>query len=164
MSYGDAMKDIGSGYPTSEKFESTGRFIGSLLDDETIDNLVDQLQTPPVGSVYAAYSVYALGGAVARKSPKDTAFFFRNSPYILGVQSVWEEDIYAELNKAWVRGQFKYIEPKTVGSYINFPYSKLKAYEKAYFGGNVKKLTKVKNKYDPLNVFSFPQSLKPYEK
>ncbi|UOY93073.1 BBE domain-containing protein [Ectobacillus sp. JY-23] len=32
-------------------------------------------------------------------------------------------------------------------------------YEKSYFGGNVKMLRKVNEKYDPLQVFRFPQSI-----
>ncbi len=32
----------------------------------------------------------------------ETAFYYRDSNYIIGIQSVWENSIYAEENKEWV--------------------------------------------------------------
>ncbi|AWB19457.1 BBE domain-containing protein [Clostridium botulinum] len=48
----------------------------------------------------------------------------------------------------------------TSGSYINFPYYPLPNYLYDYYGGNVQRLKCIKFKYDPLNVFKFPQSIK----
>jgi len=44
-------------------------------------------------------------------------------------------------------------------SYINFPYLGIKNYMNAYYGQNADRLICVKNKYDPENLFSFPQSI-----
>ena len=50
------------------------------------------------------------------------------------ISSSWEENDEALINKAWVAKGFKYIRELTCGSYINFPYRKLKDYLMAYFG------------------------------
>ncbi|KAF6689427.1 hypothetical protein DZB82_25125 [Bacillus sp. dmp5] len=60
----------------------------------------------------------------------------------------------------WVEKRFNYIQTITEGSFINFPYSELKEYMFAYYGGNAGRLRKINKKYDPLNVFTFPQGIK----
>ncbi|MFL0252807.1 BBE domain-containing protein [Clostridium neuense] len=61
----------------------------------------------------------------------------------------------------WVSKVFKYVEPITKGSYVNFPYAELQNYGCEYYGKNYYYLRKVKTIYDPLNIFKFPQSIKP---
>ncbi|MCS4481602.1 BBE domain-containing protein [Clostridium botulinum] len=43
---------------------------------------------------------------------------------------------------------------------MNFPYYPLPNYLYDYYGSNVQRLKCIKFKYDPLNVFNFPQSIK----
>ena len=93
-------------------------------------------------------------------SPRGTAFFYRSSPYVLGLQSIWTEDRYAKLNTEWVQSRLDYINRITVGSYVNFPNSDLVNYEREYWGDNVADLRRVKQMYDPCNVFRFPQSIR----
>ena len=54
---------------------------------------------------------------------------------------------------------FKYIQSLTNGSYVNFPYNRLCNYKCDYYGENVYRLEYVKKKYDPCNVFTFPQGI-----
>ena len=48
----------------------------------------------------------------------------------------------------------------TEGSYVNFPYSPLINYEKEYYGGNACRLKCINEKYDPFNIFNYPQAIK----
>ena len=77
----------------------------------------------------------------------------------MGFQSVWEEAKYAPLNKRWFLDKFSYIKNITKGSFINFPLLELENYKEEYFGENLSKLKKIKSKYDPLNIFKFPQGI-----
>lgn len=125
-----------------------------------LENLADLIQRPAEGSVYDAISFYALGGEIRRVGKRETAFFYRNARYIMGFQSVWTEDVFARANRDWLSKRFEYIKSITVGSYVNFPISNLRNYEREYFGDNAERLERVNKKYDPFNVFRFPQGLR----
>jgi len=160
MTFLEAMQKIQEGYPESEKFKSTGRFTDRQYNLAELRKIVELIGQRPEGSVYAAVSVYALGGKVRAVAKRETAFYYRDATYILGIQSVWEKSKYAAANISWVQKRFKYLKAITKGSYINFPYSCLKNYEKEYYGENARKLRQINKKYDPRNVFNFPQAIK----
>ena len=160
MTIYEAIKTIGDVIPDSEKFKSSGRFVGRPLTPLEIKRMVDMMRDYPEGSVFAGLTLYALGGRVTDVAPRETAFFYRCSPFVVGLQSIWTEDAYAKSNAEWVQSGLDYINTVTVGSYVNFPNGDLKDYERAYWGGNVTALRKVKQMYDPCNVFRFPQSIR----
>ncbi|WP_240941328.1 FAD-binding oxidoreductase [Paenibacillus sp. HB172176] len=155
----EAVKKVEASYPPYEKFQSTGRFVYKLYSRQELERLAGLVQHPAEGSVYTAVSFYALGGKISDKDRRDTAFYYRDARYILGIQSVWTEDAFAENNRAWLRERFTYVRSITKGSYVNFPISRLRNYERAYFGGNAARLKRINQKYDPLQVFRFPQGL-----
>ncbi|MTH54991.1 FAD-binding protein [Bacillus mangrovi] len=155
-----AVNEVEETYPPSEKFKSTGRFVYKTYSAGELTDIAALIQNKPPGSVFAALTVYALGGKVSDVRPDATAFFYRDARYILGIQSVWEEDRYASVNKSWVVERFRYLETITAGSFVNFPISELRNYEEAYFGGNVKRLREVNDTYDPGRVFQFPQAIR----
>ncbi|WP_374049879.1 MULTISPECIES: BBE domain-containing protein [unclassified Sedimentibacter] len=47
----------------------------------------------------------------------------------------------------------------TDGSYVNFPYKCLDCYKEEYYGKHTDILKKIKDKHDPLDVFTFPQGI-----
>ena len=155
-----AIKMIGSIYPESEKFKTEGRFEDRIYSKCELLKLASSIREKPEGSVYAAVTFYGLGGAVKDKGKNETAFYYRDSNYIISIQSVWENSIYAKENKEWVASRLSYLEKITKGSYVNFPYSPLINYEEKYYGGNLCRLKCVKEKYDSFNIFNYPQSIK----
>lgn len=155
-----AIDTIGAMYPKSEKFVDTGRFVYRHLHENELKKIIKILDGAP-SDTNSLIKVYSLGGVVSTVDPNDTAFYYRTAKYIMAISSSWEENDAALINKAWVAKGFKYIKWLTCGSYINFPYRKLKDYLMAYYGRHVKVLQSIKAKYDPRNIFSFPQSIKP---
>ncbi|WP_217805959.1 FAD-binding oxidoreductase [Sporomusa malonica] len=155
----EAVQKIQDAYPDSEKFQSTGRFVNRKYSMEEIEAIVELIRQRADGSVYTAVSVYALGGKINEIDKKCTAFYYRDAAYIMGVQSVWEEDRYASVNRCWLNERFQCLKQLTVGSYINFPYNCLANYEEEYYGGNACRLQQIGRQYDPMNVFSFPQAI-----
>lgn len=155
----DAVKKIEETYPPSEKFKSTGRFVQRRYSKQELQAITELIQQPAKGSVYAAISFYALGGAIKEVGSTDTAFYYRNARYILGCQSVWVKNSAASANQKWVRERFEYIKSITEGSYVNFPISNLQNYEREYFGENAERLERINRRYDPYNAFRFPQGL-----
>ncbi|HYE69612.1 MAG TPA: FAD-binding oxidoreductase [Anaerovoracaceae bacterium] len=160
LTFYEAITKIGEVYPDSGKFKSPGRFVVKPLNPQEIYEAAGLIRDVPIGSVYSSINLYSLGGKVSEKSPDETAFFYRDASYIILIQSVWEESQYALDNKRWVSRKIKYLKSITQGSYVNFPYSGLLDYNEAYYGGNIKRLRLIKSKYDPENVFRFPQSIR----
>lgn len=160
MTFLEAMQKVQATYPDSEKFKSTGRFVDRQYDLRKLEDIADLIHEKAVGSVFAAVSLYALGGKVQAVGKSDTAFYYRNAQYIMGIQSVWENTMFANENILWVQERFKYLEAITNGSYVNYPYSELTDYEKAYYGQNAYRLNQINERYDPYNVFKFPQALR----
>lgn len=160
MTIYEAIKTIENTIPDSEKFKSSGRFVGRLLSVKEIERMVNRMRDYPEGSVFTGLTLYALGGQVKKVAPHKSAFFYRYSPYVIGLQSIWTDDKYAKSNTQWVQNGLNYINTITVGSYVNFPNNELVDYERAYWGDNVAALRRVKRRYDPCNIFRFPQSIR----
>ena len=154
-----AVEIIGSSYPDWEKFKSASRFVINDLSDYEISDIVDIIKARAEGSVYAGISMYALGGKVSEVPVDDTAFYYRNASYIIWLETVWEDDYYSEENSKWIKNKFPYLKSVTAGSYINFPYRELNNYLEEYYGSHKDRLRAIKEKYDPLNVFTFPQAI-----
>ena len=74
-------------------------------------------------------------------------------------QSEFKDNFYKAYSDEWFYRNFKYIYSLTNGSYVNFPYNRLINYNFNYYGKNLFRLKCVKKKYDPLNVFTFPQGI-----
>lgn len=159
----EAIAIIEESYPESEKFKSTGRFVFKQYSPRELSQIVDLIKERPVGSAFVSVSLYALGGAVSQVPWQNTAYFYRQAAYIMLIQSVWTDNQYARANRAWVEERFQYLKTITKGSYVNFPYSPLSNYERAYFGKNVPRLRVIKGSYDPCNIFCFPQSICSYD-
>ncbi|MGL4107317.1 FAD-binding oxidoreductase [Clostridium sp. LP20] len=158
----EATRKIGSIYAPYEKFKSTGGFVYKKYSKSELVRILQYIRMRPAGSVYIAVTLYGLGGAVNDKDKNSTAFYYRGCQYILGIQTVWEEDNYQEVNEEWFKEQFEIMKGFFIGSYVNFPYSDIKNYEIRYYGNHVKRLRRIKNKYDPFNIFKFQQSIKGY--
>lgn len=155
----EAVTILGSAYPPFEKFQAASRFALRSFSREEIARLVNLIQVPAEGSVFAGLSMYALGGKVSETGVDETAFFYRNARYILWLETVWEENRYACPNMDWVACRFPEFASLTTGSYVNFPYYRLPRYLREYYGDHVAELEAVKCKYDPADIFTFPQGL-----
>lgn len=151
---------IQDSHPDYEKYKSTGRFINRNYIKEEIEELIKIVDTPAKGYDYTAITFYGAGGAIRDVDKLDSAYYYRDANFIMGIQSVWEVDKYAEENKEWVNENFKTLKALTNGSFVNFPIIGLENYEEEYYGKNIKKLREIKAKYDPYNVFTYPQVIK----
>lgn len=157
----EATEILGGGYPPSEKFAAVSRFSSGESIARNASKLVQLLEDSSAGAVFEGLSLYALGGKVAEAANDDTAFFYRRADSILWLQSVWEEDSFAEENRCWVANRVPALSAVTIGSYVNFPYDCLPCSLGEYYGPHTNRLCAVKRKYDPCNVFSFPQGIFP---
>ncbi|WP_141533210.1 MULTISPECIES: BBE domain-containing protein [Bacillus cereus group] len=88
-----------------------------------------------------------------------TAYFYRKSLSNMSIFATWEQTEGAGGSIRWVEDFRLAMLPFTKGVYVNTPDLSIKNWLDAYFSCNFDRLMKVKAKYDPKNVFNFPQSI-----
>ncbi len=105
------------------------------------------------------------GGAINDTAPDATAFPHRGMQYLAQYQSRWlpgSDPSVAEANVAWTRAMYESVAAHRSGaSYSNYTDPNLADWQEAYYGANFARLRQVKTKFDPENVFRFPQSIPP---
>ncbi|XVQ12878.1 FAD-binding oxidoreductase [Spirillospora sp. CA-255316] len=95
----------------------------------------------------------AMGGAIARTAPGDTAFPHRRALFC--VQYLADGD-----DLGWLRATHRAMEPHLGGAaYVNYIDPDLRDWPRAYYGANHDRLARVKARYDPRSLFRFPQSV-----
>ena len=160
VTFWEATEIDASIYPASETFRFAGRFAYADFSDSQIISLLSLIKTRARGASYASVALYAMGGKVRAVNPCETAFYYRNSDFIIGIETVWEDRFFEAENQAWMAARFPYLRSLTTGSYINFPYLCTDHYMDAYYGENKERLIEIKKRYDPCNLFRFPQSIR----
>jgi hypothetical protein len=98
----------------------------------------------------------AYGGAVNRVAPNATAFVHRRSLYSCQFFASGGADA-----QAWAHATERALRPFTSPyAYLNYIDPQLPNWQRAYYGANLARLVQVKRKYDPDNLFRFPQSIR----
>jgi FAD/FMN-containing dehydrogenase len=114
-----------------------------------------------VGSITLA----ACGGAMNRPSTSATAFVHRDALFLAQYTTTWtspgaRREVMQQRN--WLRTYYQALHPHASGqAYQNYVDPDLADWPNAYYGANYPWLTLVKTRFDPANVFEFPQSILP---
>jgi FAD/FMN-containing dehydrogenase len=130
------------------------------LPDEAVSVLLDAVQSlpDPNSEVFIAH----VGGAMARVADDATAYPQRSSHFIMNVHTRWENASGDDACIGWARKLFDDTAQYSTGSvYVNFmPDDEVERVSGAY-GVNMERLSKVKAKYDPKNIFRLNHNIKP---
>ena len=106
----------------------------------------------------------ALGGAVNRVGPHATAFVHRNALFNAQYSTSWTSPGSAggvANQHAWLRSFYSRVHPHANGeAYQNYIDPDLKNWQQAYYGANYPRLQRIKARYDPKDLFTFPQAIK----
>lgn len=143
-----------------EPFKSIGPFIPKLLPSDAIQ-IIDKYMNDVPSNNTILIIFHGLNGEVAKISKKNTAYYYRQALYNINPWATWSSENGSALGIRWVQKITDALSPYTNGVYVNTPDLSLKNYQKEYWGKNYKRLRKVKNRYDPDNIFNFPQSIEP---
>jgi FAD/FMN-containing dehydrogenase len=147
-------------FPEGDRYYWKSRYL-ARLDDDAIETIVEYGENRP--SPRTIVPVRARGGKLGRIDPSATAFADRHSPFLLSIDSTWEDPDEDEANTEWTREFWEAMEPyASDGMYFNF--AMLEEGEemiRSTFGENYERLVAVKDRYDPKNLFRVNQNVEP---
>jgi FAD/FMN-containing dehydrogenase len=141
-------------------------FVTGVLPDRAIDLLVHRFaRTAEHAPAIENMEMFELaGGAINRVNSTATAFVHRTHTLLLSIVATWQGPAGAPNppEKAWADGLYRELGPYYSGEvYQNYPDLELTDYAHAYYGRNLPRLRELKRRYDPENVFRFPQGIPP---
>lgn len=103
-----------------------------------------------------------MGGKPSRVQAGNTAFAHRNTPFVLNIHTRWRDSSDDDRCIAWARDFHDTTAPYAQGVYVNFLSDEGDARVRdAYTEQTWKRLVKLKNKYDPNNLFRLNQNIPP---
>jgi hypothetical protein len=126
----------------------------SRLDGDAIATLASAAERRP--SPMSMLVLWALGGAMSRVGPHETAVGPRDSPFVLEVLANWKEPADTAPNITWAREVCDDVRPYSTGkTNVNFPGGDepMLEFVTSAFGAEYPRLLRVKQKYDPSNIF-----------
>jgi hypothetical protein len=117
---------------------------------------------PKVPTVNSAVHLYPINGAVHDVAPDATAFGHRDANYACVIAGMWPDPADNEANIGWVRDYYAALAPHSLrGGYANFASADDQDKVKDNIGVTYGRLTEVKARYDPRNLFHLNQNIRP---
>jgi FAD/FMN-containing dehydrogenase len=147
------------------RYAVKSNYVTKEFPEQALDVLVRSVERWP-GSGNpggGGIALFAWGGAVARVARDATAFVHRHPGFLMAYDTSWaasDPRAIADANLDWLARLASDIGPYVSRqAYQNFIDSTLEDWEQAYYAENLDRLVRVKRKYDPNDVFSFPQAV-----
>jgi FAD/FMN-containing dehydrogenase len=130
------------------------------LSAAAIDAIVATVHPAP--TPLCAVAIEHVGGAISRVAPTDTAFSHRHAQHSFLAVGVAVDPADAGAVTAWSRKQWEAARPYLEeGVYVNYLAEDEAARVRSAYGVNYERLTAIKAKYDPGNLFRHNQNIKP---
>ena len=132
----------------------------TALDDKLLDAIIDYSGKLP--SPHCEIFIGAIGGAAARTAPAATAYAHRDARFVMNVHGRWDDAADDARCIRWAREFFDAAAPyATGGVYVNFLTADEGDRVRNAYGANYERLVRVKRQYDPGNLFSVNQNIRP---
>jgi FAD/FMN-containing dehydrogenase len=128
------------------------------LSDDAVSAVVEAAQAAP--GPECEIFIFHIGGAACRVPVSSTAFPQRNAHFGMNVHSRWRDQSADKQHVEWARRAFEATAPFASGTaYVNFmPADDGERVQTAY-GENYARLTEIKRRYDPKNLFRLNQNI-----
>jgi FAD/FMN-containing dehydrogenase len=131
------------------------------LTDDALEAIVSGAAVRP--SPRSMLAIWALGGAMGRVAKNETPVGSRSAPFLLEIVGSWSEAAHTEQNIVWVRHVFETMHSFSSGK-INANFSGAgednERFVRAAYGDHYQRLAKVKQEYDPTNMFRLNQNIR----
>lgn len=144
-----------------ETYAARSDFFDRSLSAAGIRTVIDQIERAGRKGVNGNVAFTALGGAINRVKPTDTAFVHRRSRFLAQYLASWKQGGSGSAQAGWLAGMHSAMRRHASGAaYQNYADPALADWKKAYYGAAADRLTRIKAQYDPNRLFStFPQAL-----
>jgi FAD/FMN-containing dehydrogenase len=130
------------------------------ISDGLIEQHLEWGQKLP--TMQSTMHLYPVDGAAHDVGTDDTAFSFRDAQYAEVILGVDTEPANAGMIRDWVVGYWDATHPYSAGgAYVNFMMEEGQERVRATYRDNYGRLARVKEQYDPENVFSVNQNIRP---
>jgi FAD/FMN-containing dehydrogenase len=148
-------------FPKGELRYWKSRAVSELSDEVIgeINSLASRRPTPLSDIV-----VWHHGGAMSRVAEEDTAYGGRDVQFLVTAEASWTDPAQTDEAIDWAREVWDAMEPYTTGAvYLNFPGlgEEKDDLARAGYGANYDRLTALKAKYDPDNLFRMNINIPP---
>jgi FAD/FMN-containing dehydrogenase len=152
---------LDSGSPHGVHYYWRSQRLGDL-DEAVIGTLVEATEASP--TFLSNVAGFAFGGAVTRVDPDATAVGAREPGYELNVVAAWPApDPNGAAHTEWVRTTSDRLRPSRTGVWSHFLSDEGTAGVEEAYGDRIKRLTALKDRYDPTNFFRLNANVPPSE-
>ena len=147
-------------FPKGLQWYWKGDFVKTLTDEAIDVHIANALKAP---TPFCLMHLYPIDGAVRRVAKDGTPWAARDASWSMVIAGISPDAKDAAALRAWGRGYWESIHPFNLeGAYVNF----MDADEndnrvQLSYGDNYRRLSAIKAKYDPANLFRVNQNIKP---
>lgn len=146
-------------YPPGLQWYWKGDFVKEIPDEAVRAHVEHGSKLP---THFSTMHLYPIDGAVHRVGKNDTAFSFRDANWSQVIVGVSDDPSENGTITQWARNYFDALHPySSGGAYVNFMMEEGDERVRATYRENYDRLVRIKQKYDPENLFHVNQNVKP---
>tara|TARA_R100000935_G_scaffold57860_1_gene92935 strand:- start:124 stop:1494 length:1371 start_codon:yes stop_codon:yes gene_type:complete len=146
-------------YPPGYQWYWRAHYIKELTSESIEVNMEYGSKVP---TMHSTTHLYPIDGAVHNTGNNETAWANRNARWVQVIVGVDPDSDNADKVTNWCKTYYDALTPYAMGgSYVNMMMDEGQERVKAAYKENYERLTKVKGKYDPKNIFHINQNIQP---
>jgi FAD/FMN-containing dehydrogenase len=151
--------------PAYAKSDFFTRRLSSAGIDVLLDGIENLRGVRGAGGGAGGIALDAFGGALNRVHPAASAFVHRDALFLAQYTTTWADPGSSRgvaRQHGWLRSYYAALHPHASGqAYQNYVDPDLRDWRQAYYGANYLRLAAIKARYDPDQLFRFPQGITP---
>ena len=129
------------------------------ISPQLVDAMVNGLEEHPQRQTHVGFQ--HCGGAISRVAPDATAFPHRGIHATSLLTVDWPANVDPAPHVKWLLAYWDTIRPHTDGFYTNDASDETQKMLDENYLGNLPRLVKLKNQYDPTNLFRLNANVRP---
>jgi FAD/FMN-containing dehydrogenase len=146
-------------YPSGLQWYWKADFVNELSDKAIARHAEHGSKIP---TMHSTMHLYPINGAAHRVGKRDTPWSYRDAVWAEVIVGVDPDPAVKERIIAWAREYWEALHPYSAGgAYVNFMMDEGEDRVKATYRDSYERLVRVKNQYDPTNLFRVNQNIKP---